>query len=146
MTVSIESDDDWLFDAEDDQPKPKNLAKAILKEFQDMSAAMVAEEGLLNHAQAGLFLEVSTKRISELVRLGKLTRFDFVGRTYVSFKEVRARRELDLKAGRPPRGLMKKVVLGIKAAAKTDLTQALVEGLGPDYEITKTTKSDNNEK
>ena len=31
---------------------------------------------------------MSTKRITELVRLGKLKRFDFVGRTYVSMREV----------------------------------------------------------
>jgi hypothetical protein len=39
-----------------------------------MSDAMVSEEGLLNHAQAALMLDVSTKRVGELVRLGKLRR------------------------------------------------------------------------
>ena len=68
-----------------------------------MSAAMVAEHGLLNHAQAGLLLGVSKKRIGELVRLGKLKRFDFLGRTYVSVREVRERYHQELKAGRPKR-------------------------------------------
>ena len=46
------------------------------------------EEGLLNCAQAGLVLDVSTQRVSELVRLRKLTRFEFFGRPYVSLREV----------------------------------------------------------
>jgi hypothetical protein len=56
-----------------------------------MSKAMVDEKGLLNHSQAALILGVTPARVTELVRLGKLTRFDFLGRTYVSVKEVNAR-------------------------------------------------------
>ena len=37
-----------------------------------MSEAMVREKGLLNYAQAALLLDVSTKRVSELVRTGNL--------------------------------------------------------------------------
>src|SRR3954471_1687530 len=71
------------------------------EELATMSDAMVEEQGLLNHAQAALLLGVSVKRIGELVRLGKLVRFDFLGRTYVSVREVRARYAQELKAGRP---------------------------------------------
>src|SRR6266404_5486289 len=71
-------------------------------ELQKMSETMVREKGLLNYAQAGLLLDVSTKRISELVRLKKLRRFDFLGRTYVSMKDVGERYQQELKAGRPP--------------------------------------------
>jgi hypothetical protein len=46
------------------------------KDLDAMSAAMIEEEGLLNHAQAALLLGVSVKRVFELVRLGKLRRFD----------------------------------------------------------------------
>jgi hypothetical protein len=46
-------------------------------ELDLMSGAMVEEEGLLNHVQAGLLLGVSVKRIWELVRLGKLRRFAY---------------------------------------------------------------------
>ena len=55
--------------------------------------------------QAGVLLGVSVKRIGELVRLGKLRRFDFLGRTYVSVREVRERYHQELKAGRPKRGI-----------------------------------------
>lgn len=106
-----------------------------------MSKAMVEQQGLLNHAQAGLFLEVSTKRISELVRLGKLTRFDFVGRICVSYKEVRARRERHLKAGRPPRRIGKRVLPGLQAVANLDLPLAVMEGL-TDHEINEATSKE----
>ena len=57
-------------------------------ELQEMSEAMVREKGLLNYAQAALLLDVSTKRVSELVRTRKLKPFDFLGRKYVSMQEV----------------------------------------------------------
>ena len=72
-------------------------------EMKQMSDAMVEEKGLLNHAQAALLLDVSTKRVGELVRLGKLTGFTFLGRKYVSLREIWERNTQQLKAGRPPR-------------------------------------------
>src|SRR5882672_9529567 len=92
-------------------------------ELQEMSRAMVCEKGLLNYAQAALLLDVSTNRVSELVRTGKLRRFDFLGRTYVSMREVGERCQQDLKAGRPRRSVGKRAVASIKAALKTDSAQ-----------------------
>jgi hypothetical protein len=106
-------------------------------ELAAMSEAMVKEQGLLNHVQAGLLLGVSVKRIGELVRLGKLTRFDFLGRTYVSVREVRKRYEQDLKAGRPKRGLAQRAVASVKAALKTDAAQAKLGGFAGPYEKQK---------
>src|SRR6266550_8472203 len=85
-------------------------------ELQEMSEAMVREKGLLNYAQAALLLDVSTKRISELVRLRKLKRFDFLGRTYVSMREVGERYQQELKVGRPRRSFPKRAVASVKAA------------------------------
>src|SRR6266513_1396421 len=90
------------------------------KEFQRMSAAMVEEKGLLNHAQAALLLDVSTKRVGELVRLGKLTDFTFLGRKYVSMREVWDRNKQDLKAGRRPRRMGQRLPGRAKATARTD--------------------------
>lgn len=98
------------------------------RELQEMSDAMVTEKGLLNHAQTALLLDVSTKRIGELVRLGKLTRFDFLGRTYVSMTEVRDRYRQELKVGRPPLKKGKEFVSRVKAAFKTDKVQAKLGG------------------
>src|SRR6266480_6949221 len=89
-------------------------------ELQEMSEAMVREKGLLNYAQAALLLDVSTKRVSELVRTGKLRRFDFLGRPYVSMREVGERYQQDLKAGRPQGGVGGRAVASIRAALKTD--------------------------
>src|SRR5256885_17227084 len=90
------------------------------RQMERMSEAMVEEKGLLNHAQAALLLDVSTKRIGELVRLGKLTRFDFAGRTYVSMREIWERNKQDLKAGRPRRSLPKRIGASLKAAGQTE--------------------------
>lgn len=106
----------------------------MLKELQRMSDAMVEEKGLLNHAQAALMLDVSTKRVGELVRLGKLTRFDFLGRTYVSMREIWERNKQELRAGRPPRRLGKKIAASLKAAVQTDSLQARLGGYAGPYE------------
>ena len=106
-------------------------------ELAAMSESMVREQGLLNHVQAGLLLGVSVKRIGELVRLGKLTRFDFLGRTYVSVREVRERYRQELKAGRPKRGFAQRAVASVKAALKTDAAQAKLGGFAGPYEKQK---------
>jgi hypothetical protein len=107
-------------------------------ELAAMSEAMVAEEGLVNHAQTALLLGVSVKRIGELVRLGKLRRFDFLGRTYVSVREVRERYQQELKAGRPKRSLPQRALASVKAALKTDAAQATLGGYAGPYEKAKT--------
>lgn len=102
-------------------------------ELQRMSDAMVEEKGLLNHAQAGLMLDVSTKRVGELVRQGKLTRFDFLGRTYVSMREIWERNRKELRAGRPPRSIGRRITASLKAAVQTDSLQARLGGYAGQY-------------
>lgn len=115
--------------------KDRALAREEMKrELQKMSEAMVEEKGLLNHAQAALLLDVSTKRIGELVRLGKLTRFDFAGRTYVSMREIWNRNKQTLKAGRPPRPLSKRITASLKAALKHDSVQVRLGGFQGPYQ------------
>jgi hypothetical protein len=119
------------------QARPADRAAARLaaySELQEMSEAMVRERGLLNYAQAGLLLDVSTKRVSELVRLRKLKRFYFLGRTYVSMREVGERYQQELKAGRPPQGIGKRAAASIRAALKTDRAQAKLGGYAGPYE------------
>ena len=102
-----------------------------------MSEAMISEHGLLNHVQAALLLGVSVKRVSELVRLGKFSRFDFLGRTYVSVREVRARYEQELRAGRPKRTLVERTAASLKAALKTDGAQLKLGGFAGPYQKAK---------
>ena len=95
---------------------------------------MVEEKGLLNHAQAALLLDVSTKRVGELVRLGKLTDFTFLGRKYVSMREIWERNTQELKAGRPPRPLTKRIGASLKAAVKHDSVQVRHGGFQGPYQ------------
>src|SRR5438034_7219187 len=94
------------------------------RQLKKMSDAMVQEKGLLNHAQAALMLDVSTKRVGELVRQKKLTRFDFLGRTYVSMREIWERNRQELRAGRAPRPMRRRIAASLKAAVQTDSLQA----------------------
>jgi hypothetical protein len=103
------------------------------RELQRMSDTMVEEKGLLNHAQAALMLDVSRKRVGELVRLGKLTRFDFLGRTYVSMREIWERNRQELRAGRAPRPIGRRITASLKAAVQTDSLQARLGGYAGPY-------------
>ncbi len=95
---------------------------------------MVEEMGLLNHAQAALLLDVSTKRVGELVRLRKLTDFAFLGRKYVSMREVWSRNQQELKASRPPWPVTKRIAASLKAAVKHDSLQMRQGGFQGPYQ------------
>src|SRR5437762_11629114 len=87
------------------QAAPADRAAAredALSQMERMSEAMIEEKGLLNHAQAALLLDVSTKRVGELVRLGRFTDFTFLGRKYVSMRESWDRNKPDRNDGRGP--------------------------------------------
>ena len=104
--------------------KRKRSRRELLRELREMSKAMSEEEGLLNHSQAALFLDVTPARVTELVNLRTLTRFEFLGRTYVSVKEVMDRRKADFAAGRPRRGkLVERLALTAKVLARNDPAQ-----------------------
>jgi hypothetical protein len=107
--------------------------RELKRELERMSAAMVQQKGLLNHAQAALMLDVSTKRVGELVRLGKLERFDFAGRTYVSMQQVWDRIKEMAAEGRPRRPTGKRIAAQLKAAFKTDRLQASLGGYAGPY-------------
>jgi len=74
-------------------------------------------------------LEISRERVYELMELGMLTKYEFLGRTYMSFKEIQTRRQADLKAGRPKRGLLRRIALGVKEIANTDVEQLYHHGV-----------------
>lgn len=103
-------------------PKQKKK-QGVLEELQQMREAMAREEGLFNAAQAALQLDVSRERIYELMELGMLTKYEFLGRIYLSCKELDARRVADIKAGRPPRNFAQRLKIAAKATAATDVVQ-----------------------
>jgi hypothetical protein len=88
-----------------------------------MAEEMKRQDGLLNFSQAATLLSVSPQRVREMAITGVLSRFSFCGRHYVSHREVCARRASDVKAGRPRRGHLERVKLGVKAAWQHDPAQ-----------------------
>lgn len=103
-----------------------------LAELRQMTKASVEHDGLLNHSQAALILEISTRRVGELVELGKLTRLDFLGRTYVSVKEILSRRDADVQAGRPKRTLGQRVKVAAKSMIQFDPINLAVTATTPE--------------
>ncbi len=98
------------------------------EELDAMSRAMVEEKGLLNFQQAATLLGVTRQRVYELSMTGVLRRFTFCGAHYVSYREVVARRQADIKGGRPKRGLVERVKVSLTATAQTDRAQAKLGG------------------
>jgi hypothetical protein len=121
-------------------PAKESRAKRLLAEVLQMSRVSQREEGLLNHAQAAAVLEVSTRRVGELVELSKLSRYDFMGRTYVSVKEVLERRASDVKAGRPVRSIGGKIRVAAKVVSNYDAVNAAIDAITPEPRKTKATK------
>ena len=134
MTASFDSVSAFVIEGKAARAEERADARKIVAR---MSEAMIEEKGLLNHAQAALVLGVSVKRIGELVRLGKLTRFNFFDRTYVSMREVCQRDDEELKAGTSmKRGKVKRFVNAVKAGLlETDPVQMKLGGYaGPMHE------------
>ena|SRR5438034_7482788 len=109
----------------------ESSAKRIMAELRQMSLVSQQEEGLLNHAQAAAVLDVSTRRVGELVELGKLKRHDFLGRTYVSVREVMARRAADVKAGRPAKSIAKRIKTAAKVVSNYDALNVALDAIVP---------------
>jgi hypothetical protein len=110
----------------------ESRARKLLAEVRQMSRISQREEGLLNHAQAAAVLGVSTRRIGELVELGKLCRYDFLGRTYVSVQEVLERRSAEVKAGRPPRSVAQKIRTAATILGNYDAVNAAIDAITPE--------------
>jgi len=72
------------------------------------------EAGLLLVNQAAWVLDRSPARVSQLVDAGKFRTWEFFGKTYLSCKEVNARRNAEIKTGRPPRSMGQRVKLAGK--------------------------------
>jgi hypothetical protein len=104
------------------------------EELQRMRKTTEREEGLVNIPQAAILLSVSRERIRELMVLGTLSRYEFLGHIYLSFREVTQRREQDVKGGRPKRNIIQRIGIGLHAAAHTDILQAKQGGYAGPYE------------
>jgi hypothetical protein len=104
------------------------------EELQRMRRVTEREEGLVNIPQAAILLSVSRERVRELMVLGTLSRHEFLGHIYLSFREVTQRREQDVKGGRPKRNVLQRIGIGLQAAVHTDILQAKQGGFAGPYE------------
>lgn len=111
--------------------------KKVLADLRQMSRVSKQEDGLLNHAQAAAVLEVSPRRVAELVELGRLTRHDFLGRTYVSVREVLERREADVKAGRPARSIPQRIRTAARVVRNYDPVNVAIDVITPEPKMRK---------
>jgi hypothetical protein len=131
MTATFDSISAYVYGAKAGLAEKREMTRV---ELERMSQAMIDERGLLNHAQAAELLGVSVKRIGELVRQGKLRRFDFTERTYVSYAQVMERYKAEIAAGeRLKESLPKRVLVSIKGAIKTDEAQWKLGGYAGAY-------------
>lgn len=81
------------------------------------------EEGLLSGAQAAVILEVTPQRVKELMDKGTLNSWEFLGKRYVSGREVDARRHAELSKGGRPRKLGARLKVCAKIVAGSDPAQ-----------------------
>ena len=122
MTSAIVSSPDLA--AANESNVPRCLTKAEQREELDrMADVMVQEKGLFNVMQSAISLDVSRERVYELMELGILKKLEFLGRIYLSATEVQARRDSDIKAGRPRRTLVQRVKASLKSVAYSDAGQ-----------------------
>ena len=102
------------------KPVTKEQAADEVREFARLNRE---EECLLSFVQAGLLLGVSKQRVTQLVEAGHLKTYRFFGREYLSCKEVTARRQTDLKNGRPKRSLAQRAAVAARLMVTQDRHQ-----------------------
>ena len=103
------------------------------EELQRMRKVTEREEGLVNIPQAAILLDVSRERVRELMQLGTLSRFEFLGHIYLSFRQIKERRAQEVKSGRPKRNFLQKFGAGLHATALTDKLQVKQGGYAGPY-------------
>lgn len=96
--------------------------------FMDVSRE---EGGLLSGQQAAILLDVSQQRVVQLMDAGALTTWEFLGKRYVSGREVAARRVADVnKGGRPRRNVVQRLkAMGkvVKANDRYQVASAILD-------------------
>jgi hypothetical protein len=77
------------------------ITKTVRQEWQEFTSDCEAEKGLILASTASKILRVSTQRVYELISLGKLTKFQHLGHSWVSCSELMHRLSAPTKPGRP---------------------------------------------
>jgi hypothetical protein len=91
--------------------------------FMQFMKVSQQEEGLFLPAQAAQALDVSHPRVLQLMAAGQLRKWEFFGKRYVSCREVKHRRDSDVKNGRPKRSFGARLKSAVKIVAGMDVQQ-----------------------
>jgi hypothetical protein len=75
--------------------------ESMKSQLERFSKASAEEQGLVNLTQGGVILERSKQLAQRLVSQGRLTPFEFFGRTYLSVRELKEFRKIERLPGRP---------------------------------------------
>lgn len=87
----------YLFELPAGVPKRKKNKWDEAREMQLIQQS----EGLIGMADAGELLGLSRQRVHQLVSSGRFTRFEFLGKPYLSLKAVREFQDMERPSGRP---------------------------------------------
>jgi hypothetical protein len=104
------------------EESPTNKTGAGIADFIKLSKE---EGGLLLASQAALLLDVSRVRVYQLMDAGLLAWWNFFGQRYLSVEQLEARRDADVKSGRPKRSIAQRVVGTAKSLSRTNGAQII---------------------
>jgi hypothetical protein len=76
-------------------------AESMDSQLERFSKASAEQQGLVNLTQGGVILGRSKQLVQRLVSQGRLTPFEFFGRTYLSVRELKEFQKVERIPGRP---------------------------------------------
>jgi len=76
-------------------------AESMNSQLERFSKASAEQQGLVNLTQGGVILGRSKQLVQRLVSQGRLTPFEFFGRTYLSVRELKEFQKVERVPGRP---------------------------------------------
>jgi hypothetical protein len=82
-------------------PIAREKTEPMESQLERFSKASAEEQGLVNLTQGGVILERSKQLVQRLVTQGRLTPFEFFGRTYLSVRELKEFQRVERLPGRP---------------------------------------------
>jgi len=75
--------------------------ESMQSQLERFSRASAEQQGLVNLTQGGVILGRSKQLVQRLVSQGRLTPFEFFGRTYLSVRELKDFQKVERVPGRP---------------------------------------------
>jgi hypothetical protein len=82
-------------------PVLREESESVTSQLERFSKASAEEQGLVNLTQGGVILARSKQLVQRLVSQGRLTPFEFFGRTYLSVRELKEFQKVERVPGRP---------------------------------------------